>query len=100
MISHNAWLGLVGLIRRILEPTLALNLGLCGCFGRLSGYHRIPLAVGVVILSSIAGSKLPCGRPGNLLQIPNQLFFSALKTRFSASELYVGIVHAENLFDI
>jgi hypothetical protein len=30
-----------------------------------------------------------------ILQIPNQLFFSALKTRFSASELYVGIIHAE-----
>jgi len=35
-----------------------------------------------------------------VLQIPNQLFFSALKTRFSASEIYVGIIHAENLFDI
>jgi hypothetical protein len=31
---------------------------------------------------------------------PNPLFFSALKTRFSASEIYVGIIHAENLFDI
>jgi hypothetical protein len=35
------------------------------------------------------------GRASNhpILQIPNQLFFSALKTRFSASdtELYVGI---------
>jgi hypothetical protein len=28
------------------------------------------------------------------------VFFSALKTRFSASEIYVGIIHAENLFDI
>jgi len=35
-----------------------------------------------------------------VLQIPNQLFFSALKTRFSASEIYVGIIHAENLFDV
>jgi hypothetical protein len=35
-----------------------------------------------------------------VLQIPNQLFFSALKRRFSASEIYVGIIHAENLFDI
>jgi hypothetical protein len=30
-----------------------------------------------------------------VLQIPNQLFFSALKMRFSASEIYVGIIHAE-----
>ena len=27
-------------------------------------------------------------------------FFSALKTGFSASEIYVGIIHAGNLFDI
>ena len=36
-----------------------------------------------------------------VLHIPNQLFFLALKMRFSASVIYVGIVHshAENLFD-
>jgi hypothetical protein len=27
-----------------------------------------------------------------ILQIPNQLFFSALKTGFSAPEIYVGII--------
>jgi sulfatase maturation enzyme AslB (radical SAM superfamily) len=44
--------------------------------------------------------KLCKQRAAELLQIPNQLFFSALKRRFSASEIYVGIIPAENLFDI
>ena len=33
-----------------------------------------------------------------ILQIPNQLFFSVLKTGFSASEIYVGIIHAEEIY--